>query len=143
MYIYESEAGYGSSLSRGLREAKSDLIVTCEPDGTFTADDIIKLLVYSDNYKIVFGTRTSKFCVWDGANMKWYLRYGNWAVAKLLEYLFNGPSLTDVGCTYKLIDKESLNQIRNTFRVKNSHFQPEFMINSIIPYLMELEQIQL
>lgn len=131
-YIYEQVPGYGSAICRGLSEVSSDLIITCEPDGTFKADDIIKLLVYSDDYDVVFGTRTSKYCVWDGANMNWFLRYGNWAVAKFLEYLFNGPSLTDVGCTYKLINKETLHLIKNTFKVKKSHFQPEFMINSIL-----------
>ena len=131
-YIYEEIPGYGSALCRGLSEATSDLIITCEPDGTFRADDLIKLLVYSDDYDVVFGTRTSKYCVWDGANMNWFLRYGNWAVAKFLEYLFNGPSLTDVGCTFKLINKKTLYKIKNTFKVKGSHFQPEFMINSIL-----------
>ena len=130
-YIFESNPGYGAALTRGLKETDHDLVVTCEPDGTFLAKDIIKLLVYSDSYDVVFGTRTSKFCVWDGANMNWFLRYGNWAVAKFLEYLFNGPSLTDVGCTYKLINKESLSILIETFKVQKSHFQPEFMINSI------------
>ena len=131
-YIYDEVPGYGSAVTRGFSEATSDLIITCEPDGTFTADDIIKLLVYSDNYDVVFGTRTSKYCVWDGANMNWFLRYGNWAVAKFLEYLFNGPSLTDVGCTFKLINNKTLYKIKDTFKVKGSHFQPEFMINSIL-----------
>ena len=62
----------------------------------------------------------------------WHLRLGNVLVAKLLEYLFNGPCLTDVGCTYKLIKKGVLNKIKNNFTVQKSHFQPEFMINCII-----------
>ena len=74
-YIYEEIPGYDSALCRGLSEATSDLIITCEPDGTFRADDLNKLLVYSDDYDVVFGTRTSKYCVWDGANMNWFLRY--------------------------------------------------------------------
>lgn len=131
-YVFEIISGYGAALIRGLKEADADLIITCEPDGTFSAKDILKLLVYSDDFDIVFGTRTSKSCIWDGANMNWFLRLGNIIVAKELEYLFNGPCLTDLGCTMKLIKKEQLNIFLHKLKVQKSHFQPEFMINSII-----------
>ena len=35
--------------------------------------------------------------------MGWFLRWGNWAVAKLVEVLFNTSHLSDVGCTYRLL----------------------------------------
>lgn len=131
-YIFESIPGYGSALSKGLREASADLIITCEPDGTFSAHDLIKLLIYSEDFDVVFGTRTSKVCIWDGANMNWFLRVGNLVVAKFLEYLFNGPCLTDMGCTMKLIKNNVLVNIKDSFKVQKSHFQPEFMINCIL-----------
>lgn len=131
MLLSESRPGYGAALMRGLRAASADLIVTCEPDGTFSAGDLIKLLIYSDDYDVVFGTRTSKAAIWSGANMGWLLRIGNVAVAKLLEYLFNGPCLTDVGCTMKLIRRDVLNSFASRLSVTGSHFQPEFMINCI------------
>jgi len=126
--VKETKQGYGNALRRGLKEAKGEIIITCEPDGTFLSSDIFKLLVYGDDFDVVFGTRTSKECIWEGANMNWFLRLGNWFVAKVLEYLFNGPSLTDVGCTYKLIKKKALKKIINRFTVGKSHFSPEFMI---------------
>ncbi len=131
-YLFEKMPGYGSALIRGLKESSADLVVTCEPDGTFAARDLVKLLIYSEDYDIVFGTRTSKSAIWSGANMNWLLRIGNVAVAKLLEYLFNGPCLTDVGCTLKLIKQPQLRSIINTLNVRKSHFQPEFMIRSIL-----------
>lgn len=63
--------------------------------------------------------------------MGFFLRYGNWAVAKLLEYLHNGPCLTDVGCTYKLFRRGALRQIAPLFTVGKSHFSPELMILAI------------
>ena len=66
-----------------------------------------------------------------GAKMTSYLRYGNILVAKFLEYLFNGPTLTDVGCSYKAFKKQSIKKIINKLSVKKSHFQPELMINLI------------
>lgn len=131
-YVKEMTQGYGASLRRGMREAAGDLIVTCEPDGTFRADDLDRLLVYSQEYDVVFGTRTSRNPVWSGgdpgANMYFALRLGNWAVAKFLEYLFNGPSFTDVGCTYKLIRRLAYEKIKDSLTVDGNWFSPEYMI---------------
>jgi glycosyltransferase involved in cell wall biosynthesis len=132
IYIFEKQPGYGAALIKGLKESTAGLVVTCEPDGTFSGKDLIKLLIYSDDYDVVFGTRTSKSAIWSGANMNWLLRIGNVAVAKLLEYLFNGPCLTDVGCTMKLIRQAQLKAFVNKLSVQKSHFQPEFMIRSIL-----------
>ncbi len=73
-----------------------------EPDGTFLPEDISKLLVYSDECDAVFGTRTTRELIWHGANMNWFLRWGNWGVAKMVEFLFNTTHLSDVGCSYRL-----------------------------------------
>lgn len=127
-YFLETQQGYGAAIQRGMREATGDVIVTCEPDGTFAAVDVEKLLIYSDDFECVFGTRTSRSLIWSGANMGFFLRLGNWGVAKLLEYLFNGPSMTDVGCTFKLISRAAYERINAQFTVKGSHFSPEFMI---------------
>lgn len=127
-YVLETKQGYGAALQRGMAEATGDLIVTVEPDGTFLAKDIEKLLIYSNDFEVVFGTRTSRSLIWSGANMEFAIRLGNWAVAKFLEYLFNGPSMTDVGCTYKLIHKLAYDKIKHGFTVPGSWFSPEFMI---------------
>ena len=37
----------------------------------------------------VFGTRTAREFVWEGANMGIFLKWGNYAVGKLMEFLFN------------------------------------------------------
>ena len=131
-YVHEPVQGYGAALRRGMHEATGDLIITVEPDGTFRASDLDRLLVYSQEYDAVFGTRTSRNPVWSGgdpgANMYFTLRMGNWAVAKILEYLFNGPSFTDVGCTYKLIHRLAYEEIKDSFTVDGNWFSPEYMI---------------
>ena len=62
--------------------------------------------------------------------MPFSVRFGNWAVAKLLEVLHNGPTLTDVGCTYKLISREALARIMPLFPLSpgDGRWSPEFMI---------------
>ncbi len=127
-YILETKQGYGAALQRGLSEATGEILVTVEPDGTFRAEDIDKLLIYGQDFDVVVGTRTSRALIWTGANMDFVMRMGNWAVAKLLEYLFNGPSLTDVGCTYKLIHRNAYERIKYTFTVSGNWFSPEYLI---------------
>lgn len=142
-YVLETAQGYGAALQCGMREATGDLIVTVEPDGTFRARDLDRLLVYSRDYEVVFGTRTSRNPVWSGgdpgANMDFALRMGNWAVAKFLEYLYNGPSFTDVGCTYKLIHRHAYEQVKHSFTVNGSWFSPEFMLRCLLHKLRVVE----
>ena len=129
--ISERRQGYGYACRAALEAGGGDLIVLVESDMTFRPADLYKFLAYAEEFDVVFGTRTSKSCIWEGSNMGAFLRYGNWAVAKLLEYLHNGPCFTDVGCTYKLFRRGALRQIAPQFTVGSSHFQPELMIVAI------------
>src|SRR4029079_14861810 len=104
----------------GLQEARGDLLVLTEPDGTFLPADIVKLLAYSDDCDAVFGTRTARDVIWRGANRGAFLKWGNWAAAKLVEALFNTSHLSDVGCTYRLITRETLQFIQPGFSVAGS-----------------------
>jgi glycosyltransferase involved in cell wall biosynthesis len=126
--VFEPKQGYGHSYQRGMAEATGDLIVLAEPDGTFLPRDIVKLLTYSDDCDAVFGTRTTREMIWDGANMGFFLKWGNWAVAKLVEVLFNTSHLSDVGCTYKLLRRPLAEQLLPRLRVGGSHFGPELML---------------
>lgn len=138
--IFEDVQGYGSAIIRGYKEASGDLIVLCEPDDTFIASDIFKLLAYSGDVDIVYGSRTYKELIWSGANMGWFLRLGNWAVAKLLEVIFNTNTLTDVGCTFRLANKEVINKLLPFFKVKSNFFGPEMMARG---YLKKYKCIQI
>lgn len=131
MEIEERRQGYGAAIQRGLREAKGDLLVICEPDGTFMARDLHKLLAYAEDFDVVYGSRTSQQFVWKGANMGMFLRWGNWAVAKYLEFLYNATSLTDVGCTMRLIRRDAAERLMPLFRIQGNQFGPEMMVLSL------------
>jgi glycosyltransferase involved in cell wall biosynthesis len=128
--IQEPRQGYGSALIRGLKEARTDLVILAEPDGTFLGRDVLKLLAYAEDFDLVMGTRTSRQLIWSGANMDWFLRFGNIAVAKLLEFLFNTPQLTDCGCTLRLIRRDKLQLFLDQLTVTKSHFLPEMVIRA-------------
>lgn len=125
--ITEEKQGYGHASKRALISAASDLVFIVEPDGTFRPKDIYKFLPYANEFDAIFGTRTAKSCIWDGANMGSFLRYGNVAVAKLMEYLHNAPCITDVGCTFKMIHRSVLHQLEPHLNVGGSHFSPQLM----------------
>lgn len=130
--VFEERQGYGHAVHKGLEVASGDYIVLSEPDGTFVGRDILKLLAYSADFEVVFGSRTAKDFIWEGANMGLFLRWGNWAVAKLIEVLFNTTNLTDVGCTMRLIKRPALERIRMHLQVGGNFSGPEMMLLSAI-----------
>jgi glycosyltransferase involved in cell wall biosynthesis len=130
--VAESRQGYGFALRRGLATAGADLVVLAEPDGTFMAPDLLKLLAYAREFDLVLGTRTTRELIWSQANMGWFLRVGNWTVAKLLQLLFGGPSLSDVGCTYRLVRREAVEWLLPRLTVGGSHFLPEMVVLGLL-----------
>lgn len=129
--IHETVQGYGAAIIKGLSVAKQDLLVICEPDATFEEEDVFKFLEYSRDFHVVYGTRTMNDLIWEGANMGWFLRVGNFSVAKLMELLFNSCSLSDVGCTYRLLRQETVPYILDKCKVRGEYFGPEMMIATI------------
>lgn len=129
--IFETRQGYGWAIRAGLQYASGDLIAVSEPDGTFRARDLVKMAAFSEDFDIVFGTRTFATMIWEGANMGRFLRWGNWAVAKLMEALFNTTSLSDVGCTMRMMHRSSLDRISPWFTVGGSFFGPEMMLLAV------------
>lgn len=122
--VYESKQGYGHGFQKGLAEASGDLIVMCEPDGTFIPADIAKLLVYSEDMHAVQGSRTNATTILDNANMGMFLKYGNYFVAKLAEFMFfrSAPNMSDCGCTFRLFTREAYESIKPHFETGASAF---------------------
>lgn len=137
--VTEPKQGYGHALRRGLREATGDLVIMAEPDGTFMGRDVLKLLAYSDDFEMVCGTRTTRELIWTQANMGWFLRVGNWTVAKMVQFLYGGPSLSDCGCTLRLIRRDALAKIQDDLTVGGSHFLPEMVILALKKNLKIIE----
>lgn len=132
--VYEKKQGYGFAIRKGIRKVKGDITIISEPDGTFNTKDInILLAYYNDGFEVVFGTRTTKGLIWEGANMGFLLKWGNIIVAKLVEILFFSPcQLTDVGCTLKLFSKKALKKLEPHFSVGGSDFGLELIILTLI-----------
>jgi glycosyltransferase involved in cell wall biosynthesis len=125
---YEPKQGFGAGYQLALKKSTGDLIIMSEPDGTFLASDIEKLLSYSDDFEIVQGTRTTQATIMKGANMGLFLKWGNWFVAKLIEVLFSTTHLCDAGCTYRLMSRRVYEKIKNQFTISSLEFNVELTL---------------
>lgn len=125
--------GYGDALRQGMDVAHGDILVLVEADGTFAVRDLGKLLEYLKDADMVIGTRTTRQMIHQGANMDGLLRWGNVVVAKLIEALWWSyePRLTDVGCTYRAIWRDSYRQVRPYLTRDDAAFSPELMIEVV------------
>ena len=129
--VHESTQGYGAAIRRGLAETQAfDLVCVCEPDGTFDPADLMKLLPFTSDVDVVFGSRTVQTFILSGANMGWFLRWGNWAVAKLTEVLFNTVYLSDVGCTFRVLKRSAIDEMTPDFVGNASSFGFEMMLHA-------------
>jgi glycosyltransferase involved in cell wall biosynthesis len=120
--VFEPKQGYGQAIRTGLREATGYYLIISEPDGTFSGLDVVKLLAYSGDFDYVLGTRTTREMIWRGANMGFALKWGNWAVAKMAEFLFNSSILTDCGCTMRLLARPAYERLEPYFVRTDSAF---------------------
>jgi len=67
-----------------------------------------------------------------------FLRWGNWAVAKMTEILFNTTLLTDMGCTLRLFERRAMQRIRPHLTIGGSHFGPQLLLEVVshgIPFV--------
>lgn len=114
--VTEIKSGYGRCVYRCLQEAlvdkTADLIVLCEGDMTFRAKDLEKLLAYIDHADVVNGTRIVEQLREYSTQLSSFIYYGNFFVGKLLELKHLGRgTFTDVGTTYKLLRRSSLERL--------------------------------
>ena len=130
--VVERRQGYGAAIQRGLREVDGDLVCVCEPDGTFNPEDLQKLLPFTVECGFVVGSRTVSNFIWEGANMGIFLQWGNWAVAKVIELTYNTGYLSDVGCTFRVLSRECIAEIRPHFTVAGSSFGLEMLLIALL-----------
>jgi glycosyltransferase involved in cell wall biosynthesis len=129
----EERPGYGSCCMRALREGArgADVVVLCEGDLTFSANDVSKLVSYLENCDLVLGTRATQELREVGTQMDWLINPFNQIVAKLHQLRFFGTRLTDVGCTYRAMRADAYERLAPRLHVEKSHFSPHMYIEAL------------
>jgi glycosyltransferase involved in cell wall biosynthesis len=126
--VQADKSGYGAALIAGMSAAKGDILALTDGDGSFPARDLLKLLVYMDDAQMVMGTRTTRQMPDSGANMGFLSRWGNVLMARGLRLLwFTGPRLTDVGCSYRALTRNTFDEIRDELRETGPAFSAEMI----------------
>lgn len=105
--VMELKPGYGQCVHRALTEGAryddTSLVVLCEGDMTFRADDLEKLLAYIPHGDVVNGTRIVEQLREKFTQLTTFMFWGNFLGGKLLEFKHLGRgTVTDLGTTYKL-----------------------------------------
>jgi glycosyltransferase involved in cell wall biosynthesis len=138
--VYEKNQGYGYAYKKGIKEAKGDYIVLCEPDGTYTGSDIEKFLLYAkEGFDAVFGSRTGQNTPLSGADMTLGRKWANVLEAKTIEILFNTNALTEVGCTYKLFKRDVIKKLSSQSKTTNALFATELLLLTVSQNLKYIE----
>jgi hypothetical protein len=60
--------------------------------------------------------------------MKFFLRYGNIFLAKIMQYLYGMPSISDCGCTFRVFNRKTVDAIVPYLTVGSSHFLPQTIV---------------
>lgn len=123
--IFEKRQGQGYALQSGMHEAKGEYVILCEGDGTYDPHDTFKFLAYGEEFPAVLGTRTNTSLIGPDSGMFLLRRIADELEGRLIEILFFSNRLTDVGCTYKLLRKEVINELFDKWQTGDSHFVTE------------------
>ena len=125
----KSNKGYAHSWYTGLKETlKTDanIIVITDADGTYSGYDIAKMIPYLDNCDMVVGSRMTQVLSEETNQNDTFLVWGNKFLGAFFQLkYFNSrhlgvAQLTDVGCSYRCIRRESLEKIIGDFTKNDS-----------------------
>lgn len=126
--ITEPQQGYGTAIKTGIKSTSADLLVIAEPDGTFEGKDLVKFLSYSDDFDIVFGSRTHVPLIRNKAQMSFSKRITDVSLGKLISLLFLCPPLTDVSCNFRLTSRKAWQRIIKESKSESSLFGVEWLL---------------
>ena len=121
--------GYSHSLVLGLKEAlktDSNIIGTVEADGTFNSYDLEKMTPYLNNCDMVIGSRQNQVITEKGNQNSGFFVWANFILAKLIQMKYLSLehmgiiNLTDVGCVYRIIKRNSLEKIIDSLTYPDS-----------------------
>ena len=126
--VKEPTQGYGKAIQTGIKVTKADLLIIAEPDGTFEGKDVLKLLSYSDDFDMVFGSRTHVPLIENRSDMTVLRRYLDVLLGKLICVLFLCNTLTDVGCTLRLTNRKGWKKIAKDCTSKSALFATQWLL---------------
>jgi len=144
----EKNMGFAYSCVVGLKESlkkDTEIVALVEGDGTYLPGDLEKMLPYIEYADMVVGTRELQVLSEKDNQLGILHNWGNYLLAKLIQIKFfsllhiGSVSLTDVGCLYRIIQKESLKKIIDKFTDEKTN---EVIPHYEFPVFMTIEAVK-
>ncbi len=135
--VFEGRPGYGSAFLRGLAEARGEILVLCDADGTYPIEQARHFVepIVEGRADLVIGSRY-KGGIARGA-MPWHHRYvGNPALTWLQNRLF-GTSISDAHCGFRSISKTAFLSLG--LECTGMEFAPEMLVKAAVKKLRIVE----
>lgn len=136
--IHGPKQHLGYSLKEGMKYATGHYVIWAEPDGTFSCKDIFRLLIYAEDFAVVFGSRTNQSTILGGSAMSFSRRLSNFIVAKIMEVLFNTQTMTDVGCVFRVLRHDVIKKLSYDWHTNDATFPTEVQVSIVahkIPFV--------
>lgn len=109
--------GLGSALRRGYDEARHEILVSCDADGSFLPQDIVRLAeAVGSGADLALGSRHSAGAIYETPNWKIQIKYaisrmGNWFLRTV-----TGLPLHDFSANCRAIRRDTWHAIRTSER---------------------------
>lgn len=94
---HKTNRGYGAALKHGIAEARSDVVVILDADGTYPTESIPDLWKLRDDHDMVVGARLGR-----QARIPWVRRPAKWVLRKLASYLVE-RDIPDLNSGFRLL----------------------------------------
>lgn len=99
--------GYGQALRSGIHAAKNQLIAIIDADGSYTANDLVKLLPYVKSYDMVVGARIGE--VYERGVIKFFARR---CLISFCEFV-TGSTIKDINSGLRIFRKTHILRFLN------------------------------
>jgi glycosyltransferase involved in cell wall biosynthesis len=104
---YPANRGKGYAIRQGIKKARGEFVLIQDADLEYQPKDIPKLLAKTGEAKAIYGSRF----LGSIKNMSLGSRFGNLFLSRLASLLY-GQRLTDMETGYKLIQRDTLQELR-------------------------------
>jgi len=126
MVVFEEKRGYGSALIRGINESKGDVLVLMDCDGTYSFEDVRKMLHYMEEHSIDF-LHGCRLPIEDKNAMSLINNMCNRLTTRMINFLFN-LNIKDFQSGLIVFKRELWNSI--AFKNKGMEFSQNIKIYS-------------
>ena len=97
---HETSRGYGASLKDGLRQAKGEMILIADADGTYPLEEIPRLAANMNGFDMIIAARTGEL-----VKIPFSRRIGKWIITQLAEYL-SRTKIPDLNSGFRIFRKD-------------------------------------